>query len=247
MKYLTLLFALLVGSGVVQADDFPTDIKSSEVKEAIESFEQMKKSTTTLVTAKIRTYRQELIDKLKAQQKTVTMAGDLEEALKIKSLVGKLETVQASVTELVVAEGEKAAGKISIPRGAVKFGNSRYYVVTDAVPWHVAAKQCGLAGGHLLRIDSQEEHQFITKLIQSLGIQSKHHHYHYLWIDGNDEIEPKVYRDSRGQKIEYLPWAQGEPGNPGFDATYHLLINITHSTLHNHLSSTRRYYICEWE
>ena len=243
MRLLLLTLLVFTSLKLSLADELPTDFKSSEVNEAIQSFDQSIKSVRSLTTAKVRTNRQELISKLKAQQEAVTKAGDLEEALKIKSLVGQLETVQAAAQESVVDEGEKAAGKVSVPRGAVKFGKSRYYVVTKPETYHVARVKCGLMGGHLVRIESEAEHQFVTKLIQSLGIQSQHHHYHWLYIDGSDEVESKVYRDSQGKEIEYLPWAEGYPQEP--DKKFYLLINLEGKFYTTY--SSRRFYICEWE
>ena len=85
------------------------------------------------------------------------------------------------------------------------FGGHHYALIEQpAVPWHVAQDLCASQGGHLVRIESLEEYEFVKTLVA-------HSQSPLFWIDGNDEASEGVWVDAEGEPLTYLPW----PGSTG--------------------------------
>ena len=87
------------------------------------------------------------------------------------------------------------------------FGGHHYALIEQpAVPWHVAQDLCASQGGHLVRIESPEEFEFVKTLVARS--QSPE-----FWVDGNDEASEGVWVDAEGEPLAYLPWPPGLPDN----------------------------------
>ena len=87
------------------------------------------------------------------------------------------------------------------------FGGHHYALIEQpAVTWHVAQDLCASQGGHLVRIESPEEFEFVKTL-------AAHSQSPQFWVDGNDEASEGVWVDAEGEPLTYLPWRPGQPDN----------------------------------
>ncbi|XP_069115789.1 lectin-like [Argopecten irradians] len=96
----------------------------------------------------------------------------------------------------------------------LEFQNSCYMIVKETKEWAEADRNCGLhhARGHLVKIESAEEQNFLTNYIKA-------HQAEYsgeLWTDGTDkEVDRHFVWDYDYQEMVYTNWKQGEPNNQG--------------------------------
>lgn len=86
------------------------------------------------------------------------------------------------------------------------FKGHRYEVFTDKLKWEEAKEACEKLGGHLVRIDSQEENDFIFDLIN----QTDYFGYSY-WIDLTDCRKEGEWVCGNGSKPKYTNWGGGQP------------------------------------
>ena len=120
------------------------------------------------------------------------------------------------------------------------FGGHHYALIEQpAVPWHVAQDLCASQGGHLARIESPEEFEFVKTLIAQS--QSA-----VFWIDGNDEESEGVWVDAEGEPLTYLPWPPGLPGQR--IVIENILRNYSGRQIQRHACGRRQgAFICEWD
>ena len=73
--------------------------------------------------------------------------------------------------------------------------------------WHVAKDYCESLGGHLARIDSQEEFAFLTRLffnqLSNLSHAKTSGGTYGIYIDGSDEIQEGVWIYSDGKQVDF--------------------------------------------
>jgi hypothetical protein len=125
------------------------------------------------------------------------------------------------------------------PRNAVAFGGHHYLLFEQPqIPWHVAQDFCARQGGHLARIQSPEEFEFLKTLIaQTKSI--------VFWVDGNDEESEGVWVDADGEPLTYLPW---EPGFPSNDLGNENVAEIRDGKFNDMRCGLRQGgFICEWD
>jgi hypothetical protein len=98
---------------------------------------------------------------------------------------------------------DEGGPKTRIPREAVRFQGHRYLVVPTSLTWHLARFHCTEVGGHLVRIDSAEEMQFVRKLIEKGESE-------WYWVDLCREYVESGWRQSNGKLIVGLTIPGGE-------------------------------------
>lgn len=210
-----LIIFLFLSTDLSRAEDLAADFKSAEINTEIKKLPELEKTLQSLMEARIRVARGELIEKLKAYQITATQAGDLDEALKVREALTRLEKLQSAKEPATGDEAESKPVKFSIPRDAVRFGKSRYYVYTGpkADDWpktgDEAQKFCADLGGHLAKIDSVEEHAFLAKLVQPLKASDGKPT--WVLVDGNDVETKGTYVYSNGEPVKYFKWDTKKP------------------------------------
>ena len=130
---------------------------------------------------------------------------------------------------------------VKIPAQAVEFGGHHYFLFNRTVTWHMAMQACENLGGHLVRIETPDENQFVKQLAKQ-GSRSEG-----CWIDGSDEAKEGVWRFSDGRRMVYTSWPHGEPNNVGTGEHHVALLKIADWNWTDANSSTRGAFICEWD
>ena len=133
--------------------------------------------------------------------------------------------------------GESRPGKV--PIDAVLFQGHHYKRFEQSVTRHQAEAYCELLGGHLVRITSAEENEFVHRLIQQRNRSS------YYFIDGCDEDVEGQWKYSDGKAFAFEAWRDGEPQNN--EGIEHSLVIGQTANWADVSSGSRRGFVCEWE
>lgn len=112
--------------------------------------------------------------------------------------------IDSNVTALI--ENSYQNDMQEIPRGTVTFNGHLYYCFEKGLSWKEAEEACKAMGGHLATITSEDESNFLSKLVQS-GEK-----YAY-WLGGTDEKEEGVWEWVTGEAWVYENWISGQPDN----------------------------------
>jgi hypothetical protein len=124
------------------------------------------------------------------------------------------------------------------PKNAVVFGGHHYALIEQpAVSWHVAQDLCASQGGHLVRLESLEEYEFVKTL-------AAHSQSPLFWIDGNDEASEGVWVYADGEPLSDLPW-QGQPDNNC--GCEHFAILDPKYGIADSVCGGRAAFVCEWD
>uniref|UniRef100_A0A3Q3KRH3 Asialoglycoprotein receptor-like 1 n=1 Tax=Mastacembelus armatus TaxID=205130 RepID=A0A3Q3KRH3_9TELE len=88
--------------------------------------------------------------------------------------------------------------------GWASFQRSCYLLSTTAVTWRKAEEQCQGHGGHLLVLNTVEELDYISKIVELrfnywIGLVEREHEGHWSWVDGTDFNSTPIF------------WDQGQP------------------------------------
>lgn len=237
----TTLLVMILGSIGIADEPIPTDFKSAEINAEIKKLPDLEATLRSLIQARMKVARGELIEKLKEYQTKATQDGDLDEALKVRDTIAELEKLQAAQEKLATKDSSAKPVKAIIPKKAVRFGQSMYYLITEPMTWAEAKTLAEEKGGHLARIESAEEHAFCAKLIQPLINNGDHK---WAWIDGQTAEEKSEYVFSNGNPLKYLAWDKKKPSNlPG-----HRYLNLYAPTgLYYDGAGKPQPFICEWD
>jgi Lectin C-type domain/Beta-propeller repeat len=83
------------------------------------------------------------------------------------------------------------------------FGNSTYYLTT-ATTWEKAEAQAVAMGGHLVTVNSLQEHQFLLNTFDRAES---------FWIGLTDQAQEGVFHWISGEPVTFTNWASTEPNN----------------------------------
>jgi hypothetical protein len=144
--------------------------------------------------------RARLLSNLNAAMEEEARKINLEEANKIKAVMGDAKKYEAPKLGGLMEQGGKTkAPKVRISKTAVKFEGHRYALINKPMTWHVARDYSESLGGQLVRINSKEEFFFLKNTFLS-QLNSKGAAFS---IDGSDEIEEGVWLYSDGKKVDF--------------------------------------------
>ena len=93
------------------------------------------------------------------------------------------------------------------PDDAEEFQGHHYLLVNDPMNWKQAKKKCEDMKGHLATITSEEEQDFIRRLIEEKGEK-----YHY-WLGATDRKHEGDWEWITGEAWTYQNWEEGQPNN----------------------------------
>lgn len=247
---------LLRGSSIGVAGDDIWGFKSGKAKAAKRAFDksasQAEAQYRRAVEQAQKTYRaslhkshHDLAKILEMEKVAATKNGNLEEAIKLKK-AGEMAAAGEIVSSL--PRVPQTPRKRQIPKNAVKFGKSLYYVILGKYSWHRAKRECEKVGGHLVRIENDKEYKFILQTFFPPINSSSNR---YLWVDG-EKIDGKwVWSNGKPAK---LYWASKQPNTPEL-GEYLVLEKIGKSYGYSdfHASwvwSMKQHtqgFICEWD
>ncbi len=154
------------------------------------------------------------------------------------------QQVDPKLTGLMKTHVEKRLAEIGnmnlylkvIPPDAKEFQGHYYKVIRTLMTWHVAGRECEKMGGHLVRIESPQEQQFVHELTGKSGIH---------WIDGSDEFQEGQWVWGNGTKIAYANWDRGQPNNA--KKIQHSMVIVESGKWGDDPSSYRYHFVCEWD
>jgi hypothetical protein len=208
MKYIIALLAIFLTTNLGLCQE--AELKSTKAKAAVrdyerkiedvdEDFEKQLKNLEKSYQMKSEILRARLLSNLNAAMEEEAKRVRLEEATEIKELIK-----QRKETELPTLDQLKwKVAKAKIPKTAVKFNGHHYAICTEQKTWHMARDYSESLGGHLARIESPDEMEFIANLGGSLlG----------LHLDGTDENEEGIWMFSNGESVDrsVLSWLHGK-------------------------------------
>jgi hypothetical protein len=242
MKYIITLLAIFVLSNLGLCQE--PELKSTKAKAAVrdyerkiedvdEDFEKQLKDLEKSYQMKSEILRARLLSNLNAAMEEEAKRVRLEEATEIKELIK-----QRKETELPTLDKlEWKAAKAKIPKIAVKFNGHHYAICTEQKTWHVARDYCESLGGHLARIESPDEMEFIANL--GGGLLGLH-------LDGTDENEEGIWMFSNGKPVDQLVlnWHHGKGLRNGH-GQHHLA--FWNRAIIDSDASTRVGFIIEWD
>jgi len=133
------------------------------------------------------------------------------------------------------------------PKGARRFGEHHYMLFDMRLTWHLARRQCEALGGHLARIETAEEQQFVASLI-SVGRRKKY------WLDGSDEVVEGRWVFGNGKELTYTNWDTNEPNNQsGLQHCLQIYRGRNregrnwHGLWDDDNAGSRKGFVCEWD
>jgi hypothetical protein len=223
MKYIITLLAIFLTTNLGLCQE--AELKSTKAKAAVrdyeskiedvdEDFEKQLKDLEKSYQMKSEILRARLLSNLNAAMEEEAKRVRLEEATEIKELIKQrketeLPTLDKLIGRTEVKRNKVGSAKARIPRNAVSFRGHRYLLVKEIVSWHYARSQANKLGGHLLRLDSIAEHDFIITYLSSSKPSYKHVH-----IDGNREFDLKIWRYEDGTPVDFTKVRRGHSFAP---------------------------------
>ena len=85
----------------------------------------------------------------------------------------------------------------------------------DRLSWPQAVEECGANDSKLPLPKDVQENTELYNYAVSLGAGR-------IWLDGTDEAEEGVWRDSAGNILTFINWRPGEPSNTGSVGEHYL-------------------------
>jgi len=191
----------------------------------------------------------------KLREKTLTaLQEELDAALEVKDLdkaVALREAIKAfedgdesglsakSDAEGKAAPASKEKFKKRIPKEAVSFGGHKYYLVTTQATWDEGAISSSRVGGHLVRIDSIAEHDFLIRYLKSVGFAAS------VWVDGTRRLDGKTWLFGNGQNVDFGRM-RVEPLENKNPEPYLHMVNVYQWRVHDSYLG-KHAYIIEWD
>lgn len=235
-----LVFCLLVILVLKGGPAFSQEVENPHIKTFEDSLAKLRKDyerdsneLERLFVRSAEQLRAQTLEKLEQERKNATLSDLLDKALSLRDL----STWLASRKFKVAGDSEESP----IPDDAAKFGKHRYIIVRDIATWHVAQDIAKSRGGHLARIRSKEEFEFIRKLCREDGFAA-------YWVDGSDEATEGswLFSDGTNANIDFL-WEPGAALAPG-DVNHHVELVKDRGFFGRNVSSgLRRRFIVEWD
>ena len=172
-------------------------------------------------------------------------AKDLDKAVALRKAIEEFESAEASgLSAKSDAEGKAVPAskkniKKRIPRDAVNFGGHKYYLVTAQATWDEGAISSSRVGGHLVRIDSIAEHDFLIRYLKSVGFAAS------VWVDGTRRLDGKTWLFGNGQNVDFGRM-RVEPLENKNPEPYLHMVNVYQWRVHDSYLGNHA-YIIEWD
>jgi hypothetical protein len=217
MKYIIALLAIFLTSNFGLCQE--AELKSTKAKAAVrdyerkiedvdEDFEKQLKDLEKSYQMKSEILRARLLSNLNAAMEEEARKINLEEANKIESTIKEFKEWDAPQLVKLMGPTKNASStkpKLQIPKDAVKFKRHHYYFITSPMFWHVAKDYAESRGGHLVRIETKSEWEFINR-----WLNGKEHFY----IDGTDQVKEGSWHWTNGKEIDFTNFKHFLDGQP---------------------------------
>ena len=232
------LVANLVASLAAEDPPTPWAFKSAKANEAMRKYQAARKKLDEGYDKLHLENRAAFVAKLEEAVNNATKAGNLDEAVAIRDaikLVRTSEQVEAPVAAI-------PPNRKKIRRGAVAYEGHHYFVYQEAMSWPDAQAACRKEGGHLVRVDTEAEFDFLTRLL--IGVPRRTP---WVWADLRDEAVENTWVDSDGQPPGFLRWKSGEPSRGDRQTNCGCVDYRDPTGFLDHPCSSPSSFICEWD
>ena len=168
--------------------------------------------------------------------------GGSQDAIKLYR-TGKWDDEGVSGTYSFVCEydNEIDASKYT-PTYQENYNGHEYWFFEDAVDWQTAKKICEAKGGHLTVIDNADENNFVLSGIKKTSKEN-------AWIGVTDIAQENVWKDVKGNPVQYSNWAENQPDNwLGIEDYVHLRKDGTWNDCRGFVPMHDSYgFVCEFD
>ena len=106
------------------------------------------------------------------------------------------------------------------PADAVAFRSKRFAFYSEQLTWHAARKKCAEMGGRLAEVRSEEENEFLVKMLMGKVPDG-------FWLGATDEVQEGRWLWSDGSPVTYVNWDADQPNNFGDGGEHYLMLLIT--------------------
>jgi hypothetical protein len=113
----------------------------------------------------------------------------------------------------------------------------------EQLTWKEARDKCRAKGGHLAKVTSAEQNQFLTSLLTEQEIES-------AWLGATDEEHEDSWTWLDGSPLTYANWDPGQPNNGGEGEHYLLLWVERDGRWTDQPDRSERHqpgFICQWD
>jgi serine/threonine protein kinase/formylglycine-generating enzyme required for sulfatase activity len=117
-----------------------------------------------------------------------------------------------------------------------RFNSNEYQLITTPMTWHQAIEHCRSLGGYLCCLETEEERQFVARLLPTET---------WAWLGGTDEYSEGEWKWINGSPWTITKWGGNEPNN-AYDAEHSLVIDSAGS-LWDRFAADRMPFVCEWD
>lgn len=129
-----------------------------------------------------------------------------------------------------------------IPAGSTEWRGNRYFIFSEPMTPNEARRHCESLGGHLARIETEAEYQFVVDLLGRASVEQEHP---YCWVDGSDERVEGTWVYSDGKPLAYHKWSPDSPD--GYPNEHSLCIDFRDMLFSDANTSWRCVFLCEWD
>ena len=160
--------------------------------------------------------REETLKDLQKELDAAFESKDLDKAVALKKAIEEFESAEASGLSTKGEVATEKRVKKRIPRTALKFKGHHYAINPSLMSWHVARDYCKSVGGHLVRINSREEFEFVRRMylnqlnnLKQVQLLRRSRLFptasggYSIYIDGSDEDQEDVWVYSDGTPVDF--------------------------------------------
>ena len=183
--------------------------------------------------------REKTLKDLQKELDAALEAKDLDKAVALRKAIEEFESAEASGLSAKAEVASKKKIRKRIPKEAVSFGGHKYYLVTAQATWDEGAISSSRVGGHLVRIDSIAEHDFLIRYLKSVGFAGS------VWVDGTRRLDGKTWLFGNGQNVDFGRM-RVEPLENKNPEPYLHMVNVYQWRVHDSYLG-KHAYIIEWD
>jgi serine/threonine protein kinase len=135
----------------------------------------------------------------------------------------------------------------SPPSDASVFKNHAYKFFPEVLSWHQAKNRCEEMGGHLAKIESEAENNFVIGLAKN-GI-SRLSNFDGVWLGATDERFEGQWKWFDGTNLTFKNWAKGQPNNKQ-TSEHFLLLWLSDGGWVDQPNESKQhtaYFVSEWD
>ena len=147
----------------------------------------------------------------------------------------RLEQLRAEAEQPLVGPADPIDERTR--HAAVEFNGHHFARVEQKMTVAQAASYCQRVDGHLVRIETAAEQQFVARLVATGADRT-------CWIDGSDAVSEGAWQFGDGRQMSCANWSPNEPNGGRGE---HAVVMSRDGRWSDVNSSRRTAFVCEWE